>query len=129
MARTGNKKQRNKITDPFVPLFYHVIRNPKYHQLKATSKALLVDIYAQYQGFNNGDLSCSWGIMKECGWKSKETLYSALKELLDNKFIELTRQGNFYKCSLYAVTWLAIDECKGKIDVKSTNVPSNTFKN
>lgn len=123
-----SKQQRNKITDPFLFIYIHIIHHPKYHQLKGNSVKLLFDLYGQYSGFNNGDLSCSWVAMKKCGWKSKETLYSALKELLDNKFIELTRQGNFYKCSLYAVTWLAIDECKGKLDVKPTNTPSNTFK-
>ncbi|SVB86360.1 uncharacterized protein METZ01_LOCUS239214, partial [marine metagenome] len=29
-------------------------------------------------------------------------------------------QGGLNKCSLFALTWFQIDECKGKLDIKST---------
>jgi hypothetical protein len=55
-------------------------------------------------------------------------VHKALAELLALGFIEQTRQGGKNQCSLYAVTWLAIDECNGKLYVKPTNVASNLWK-
>lgn len=76
---------------------------------------------------NNGDISIAWKIMGSRGWHSKETLRQAEIELLDSGFISKTRQGGRNKCNLYAVTWWAIDECKGKLDVKPTAVPPDNW--
>ena len=66
--------------------------------------------------------------MKLYGWTSQGFMQNALTELLALCFIEQTRQGGRNKCSLYAVTWLAIDDCKGKLDVNPTKVASNLWK-
>lgn len=88
---------------------------------------LLVDAAKQYNGSNNGDLHAAWSILSGQGWRSKGTLSRAIKELIDKGFIELTRQGGKNRCSLYAITWKPIDECKGKLDVKETRVASNLW--
>lgn len=89
---------------------------------------LLDNLVAQLNGRNNGDLSAAPEITKLYGWTSQGSVHSALTELLAYGFIELTRQGGKNKCSLYAVTWLAIDECGGKLDVYPTRQPSNLWK-
>ena len=60
--------------------------------------------------------------MSARGWKSKDTLYRARDELIENGMILLARQGGKHQCSLYAVTWKPIDECGGKLDVPATTV-------
>ena len=77
---------------------------------------------------NNGDLTVAWSVLSKRGWKSRDTLYLSLQELLYYGFISLTRQGGRNLASLYAVTWWAIDECKGKLEVPETRVPSNEWK-
>jgi hypothetical protein len=89
---------------------------------------LLDNLIAQYDGKNNGDLSAAPKIMKLYGWSSQGSVYNALVELLGLGFIEQTRQGGKNQCSLYAVTWLAIDECNGKLDVNPTKVAVNLWK-
>jgi hypothetical protein len=89
---------------------------------------LLDNLTAQFNGTNNGDLSAAPKIMKLYGWNSQGSIHKALAELLALGFIEQTRQGGRNQCSLYAVTWLAIDDCKGKLDVSPTNVASNLWK-
>ena len=89
---------------------------------------LLDNLTAQFNGSNNGDLSAAPKIMKLYGWTSQGSIHNALTELLALGFIEQTRQGGRNKCSLYAVTWLAIDDCKGKLDVNPTRVASNLWK-
>jgi hypothetical protein len=66
--------------------------------------------------------------MKARGWKSKDTLQRALVELLGTGMIEKTRQGGLHCPTLYAFTWLPIEECGGKLDVKATSVPSNLWR-
>jgi hypothetical protein len=122
------KNKKNKIDYTFLALPLHVLKSKSYINLNAHSKVLLIDIFMQYQGKNNGDLCVARKILEPRGWKSRSKLFKCLKELLDNRLIELTRQGHTNLCSLYAVTWLAVDECNGKLDVKPTNKPSNNLK-
>lgn len=89
---------------------------------------MLDNLTAQYNGNNNGDLTAAPNIMKLYGWNSQGSINKALKELLAHGFIEQTRQGGRNKCSLYAITWQSIDECKGKLDVPPTRVASNLWK-
>lgn len=89
---------------------------------------LLDNLTAQFNGGNNGDLSAAPKIMKLYGWNSQGSINKALTELLAFGFIEQTRQGGRNQCSLYALTWLAIDDCKGKLEVNPTRVASNLWK-
>lgn len=55
--------------------------------------------------------------MRPRGWKSEDTLNKAKRALLDSCLIVETRKGQRpNKCSLYALTWFALDECGGKLD-------------
>lgn len=89
---------------------------------------LLDNLAAQYNGVNNGDLSAAPKIMTLFGWTSQGSIHSALVELLALGFIEQTRQGGKNRCSLYALTWQAIDDCSGKLDVLPTRVASNLWR-
>lgn len=105
-----------------------VAESAAYRYASAHGIKLLNDLCFQFRGSNNGDLSAAWGIMKAHGWKSRDTLHKALRELLELGLIEKTRQGGKHVCSLYALTWLAIDECGGKLDVSATRIPSGLWK-
>jgi len=99
-----------------------------YLSLSPIAVKCLFDVYAEYKGKNNGDLSCTIKVMEKRGWKSKSQLDKARKELLEKGFIVLTRQGGRNKCSLYAITWKPIDECNGKLDRKSDVVSLGWWK-
>lgn len=105
-----------------------VLDSPAYCGLSFKARALLFDMGAQYRGNNNGDLAAPWSWMRLRGWKSKDTLRNALCELLEAGMLQLTRQGGLHCASLYAVTWLAIDECGGKLEVRPNPVPANTWR-
>lgn len=87
-----------------------VLETEKYVALSPWARVLLLEIQRQYSGFNNGDISVPWSLMAKRGFKSKGTLNSALRELLEAGFIICTRQGGRHRCSLYGNTWDAIDE-------------------
>ena len=119
----------------FVALPFSVLDHPNFIKLSHKGKGLLLDLCSQLRfkkdgSANNGDLCATWSMMKARGWKSKESLRFALNELTHYGFILMTRQGHRRKCSLYAVTFLAIDECGGKLDsaIKPTITPPSIWK-
>lgn len=114
-------------TGPFLNIPKEVLGSEAYFSLRGWQVKLLVDIASQFNGKNNGDLTAAWSVMRERGWKSPGTLNKALKDLLDTGLIEETRSGGRHRCTLYAVTWRGIDECKGKLDVNPKTAPSNLF--
>ena len=44
----------------------------------------------------------------------------AKRELLESGLITVSRQGGKNQCTLYALTFLAIDDCGGKLDMGET---------
>jgi len=122
--RTKNRSNQKR----FLGICKDVLDSESYSRLGAWSVKLMVDIAKEYNGNNNGDLSATFSIMKKQGWRSRGTLHRAIKQLVKYGFLELTRQGGKNRCSLYAVTWKSIDECKGKLDVRETRVASNLWK-
>ncbi|WP_445362787.1 hypothetical protein ACJJIQ_19510 [Microbulbifer sp. ANSA003] len=108
---------------PFFQLYHRLLDLPAYIALPHPAKSLLMDMARQYNGRNNGDFSVTLKVMGSRGWTSNSTLRRALKALIDVDLVMLTRQGGLNKCSLYAFTWLPIDECAGKLEVKHTAAP------
>ena len=115
-------------TAPFLSIPKDVLSSEAYLSLGGWEVKLLVDIASQFNGKNNGDLTAAYSVMRDRGWNSTGTLNKARKALLDAGLIQETRSGGRHRCTLYAVTWRGIDECKGKLDVKPTIAPSNLFQ-
>jgi hypothetical protein len=141
-ARAGNTAARRRIamtrkrwkhkgrseSGGYLALPHSVMASPNFRAASAHAIKLLNDLGFQYRGGNNGDLSAAWRIMQPRGWKSRDTLARAIRELLELGLIEKTRQGGLHLCSLFALTWLAIDECGGKLDVPATHAPSGLWR-
>ncbi len=112
----------------FIAVPTALLRTEKYRNLRPHAVKLLFDLYGQYRGNNNGDFCAAWSVMQPLGWKSEATLHKALKELQQVGFIIKTRQGGKCYCSLYAVTWHAIDHCNGKLDYSPMRVALRWWK-
>lgn len=103
------------IAGRFVALPAAVLESAAYLGLSAPAVRLLVDLAWQFKGQNNGDLSCAWRTMQPRGWRSRDTLTRALRELLHAGLIEKVRQGGLHQCSLFALTWHRVHDCGGKV--------------
>lgn len=112
----------------FLALPHAVLNHEKYFSLSMHARALLFDIYSQYNGKNNGDFQATYKFLFSRGWRSRDTIHKKLNELMDKGFLIKTRQGGRHQCSLYAVTWQAIDICGGKLDTSPTNVAPGDWK-
>lgn len=128
MARTLRRFKGRSESGRFLRVPSAVLDSPNFCSLSTKAKALILDIGARFNGSNNGDLAAPWSWMKERGWKSKDTLSRALSELQHFGMIEQTRQGGLHGPSLYAFTWLPIDDCRGKLDVRATRIASDKWK-
>ncbi len=129
MSRNRLRTKGRKEIGSFVALPHAVLEHPNFTKLSPRAVKLLIDIYAQYRGNNNGDLCAAFTIMKTRGWTSKDQLQKAKDELLEVGWLIVTRQGGRNKPTLYAVTFQPIDECKGKLDVNPTAAPPGNWKN
>ncbi|WP_415905398.1 hypothetical protein ACMXYW_04675 [Neptuniibacter sp. QD48_55] len=100
-----------------------------FYTLSPAAIKLLVDIGAQYNGYNNGDLHCARSILKKRNWTSNSQLSKAKKELLEKEWIVETKAGGFgIGPSLYAITWQPVDDCNGKHSLRPTTTPLRSFK-
>lgn len=129
--RGVNAKGRNARTQSFAGVPRAVMKHHDYINLPACAKVLLFELAYQFTGFNNGDLQIAWSLMKERGFNSPATLNKAKKALLGANLIVCTRVGQFMNpgglCSLFALTWREIHECRGKLDVQPTTVALRKF--
>ncbi|ARO88916.1 hypothetical protein EBAPG3_014705 [Nitrosospira lacus] len=112
----------------FAALPHCLLESQVYISLSAHAVKLLIDLSAQFKGLNNGDLCLAWTTMKKRGWKSRDTLNKARRELLDKELIEVSRYGDRKRAQLYALTFFAIDECGGKLDIKATERPMSLWR-
>ncbi len=113
---------------------HSVMDHPDYIATSGNAIRLLLELSKQYNGYNNGDLHAAFSVMKKRGVAgSKTTLAKLLAELIGNGLIVRTREAWFgnpgSQCALYALTWQAIDDCKGKgLLTKPTRAPTRNFR-
>lgn len=114
----------------FVMLRHDMVRSREWQALSGNAVKLAIYLAQQYNGSNNGDFSMSKADLIKDGWNSQTTALKARGELLETGFIMITRHGYKRVCSLYAVTWLAIDECPEKrLEIAPTVRAPDLWKN
>ena len=130
----SQSKKRAKLTGKgknhtFLALPHFMMASPEWARLSGSALKLLIEIARQFSGYNNGDLSIPLSSMKKRGFNSASKLDRCKKELIASRFILLTRQGGLNQCSHFAVSWLPIDECKGKLEIAAERNASHAWKN
>lgn len=131
MALT-RKKAKGRAENATYFAFPHAVLNcPEFRGLSGSATRVLLVLCNQLRQYNNGDLSAPFSLAYQWGIGSKSTLAKAIRELEEANLICRTRTAVFQnpaaKCTLFAVTWRAIDECKGKLEVSSTITPIRQF--
>jgi hypothetical protein len=100
----------------------NVLRSAQFASLSARSVKLLMDLLSQFRGNNNGDLCATWTLMQRRGWRSRDTLAKAIRELQIGGWIAMTRQGGMHAPTLYGVTFFALDPSP-KLEVSVADFP------
>ncbi|MCW5620698.1 MAG: hypothetical protein KIS79_06295 [Burkholderiales bacterium] len=128
MARPKTGRKGRQGTATFLRLPHYVFRSKEFCELSPRAVKLLIDMALQFSGANNGRLSAAWTVMRASGWSSSDQLHKALSELLDRGWLLRTRQGGRRVASLYALTWMAVDEGPVRLDVPPTREPLNLWR-
>lgn len=128
MSRNRIKSKGRREDGRYAGIPHRVMEAPCYKALSHPAVRVLIELIKQYNGGNNGDLTGAWGVLGKRGLRSRSTINEALKELEAHGLIRKTRQGGKNKCNLYALTWNAIDDCGGKLDVPPTRVPPGDWQ-
>lgn len=129
MRRKRNKHKGRRQEGSFSQWPHACANHPNYARLSLPARALLFEFLGQYRGGNNGDLCCSFSVLKKRGWRSRDTIERARAELERVGWIVRTRQGGRNAANLYALTFFDIDECGGKLDVSAKPPPGTWRKN
>jgi len=113
MANGRNKLRRvdtSRDAGGFVALPWSVLDCPAYAGLSHPARALLLEIARQLVRDNNGRLLASAGHLEARGWRSRDVITRAKRELLEAGFIFETVKGQRpNRASWYAVTWMTLD--------------------
>ena len=128
MSATRLKAKGRRSKRRFISVYRDILDSEQYAGLSSSAVKLLMDLWAQFNGRNNGDLDISVVRMFPRGWRSKVTLYRARDELLRDGWIVISRRGGNRVAHLYALTFESIDECNGKLDIRPTAAPLNSWK-
>lgn len=128
----GGAMQKKRKAQRFAGIPHRIIEHKDYASLSGNAVRLLVWFAYQYNGRNNGKLTAIFNQLEEKGFNSKTTLASAVKELRQKGFIELTRGSVFNKHgkspNYYAITWESVDDIPGfDMLIKPTNTALRTF--
>ena len=131
MAKRTTAKGRAK-NRRFAGIPHDVMESDSYCGCSGNAIKLLLELAKQYNGYNNGDLSAAFSVLKPRGWRSKKTLSLRLAELVERGLVVKTREGFFRnpeaRCALFALTWLPIDECEGKnLELPPSRGPYRSF--
>lgn len=129
MPRTLSRMKGRRSGEPHFSMLVHAyFESPEYARLSPRAVKALIDLWCQFRGANNGDLCATFKLMRVRGWTSNDQLQKALRELLDAGWLVATRQGGRHRPTLYAVTFMPINECGGKLDVSPTRTALHSWK-
>jgi hypothetical protein len=106
-----------------------MLKHPAFHALSGRACKALFYLASQYNGHNNGDLQATIKLARKAGWKSSANLQLAILELEHLGFVVKSRQGGRNRCNLYALTWFPVDECGGKLEIPTSRVAPNDWRN
>jgi len=130
--KKNTDRRRQKLTGrskgaPFLMIEHRISDSQEFGRLSGNAVKLLLEMARQYRPGKNGDLSIPWSMLATRGWKSKATVHGAKLELLAAGWIIETRKGGKNMCSLYALTYYAVDESEKHLE-PATVTPPNLWR-
>ena len=129
MSKPRRHPRRRRPGEHYAMIPVEVLTSDACRTLPHSARTALIALAAQYRGRNNGDLSLTWATGKPFGINSKCQLIGGIALLLERGLIQKTRQGGKKPLgpSLYAITWMPVDDLNGKIESGPTTAPSNAW--
>ncbi|HMM76151.1 MAG TPA: hypothetical protein PJ986_10615 [Gammaproteobacteria bacterium] len=108
-----------------IRIYKEVYKSRAFRTLPPVAMKLLLLIWSQHNGKNNGSLIASFSLLREDGFTNERVLAGALRTLVERGFLEVTRpavRGKNGTSARYAITLAPIDEPQN--DVPHNAVPT-----
>lgn len=105
MPNRQDRRGRSKTTGPFVQLHHWMLQTPAWRALKASSRAVYLEVATRYNGTNNGTLALSARDAADRCNINKDTASQAFRELVAHGFIECVTPGGFSRKVRHATEW------------------------
>lgn len=104
--RKANQTGRSKGGERFVGLYHWMLQSPAWQKLSPNARALLIEIWAIYNGNNNGEIAFSVRTAAARLNIATNTAHKALRELEESGFIKANIRGHFDYKKNHATTWI-----------------------
>ena len=125
---TTRYKQEKRAGGKFIGFPAVLLESDAYLNLKPVAQQIYIFVCSQYNGSNNGDMTCTPKALKS-KYKmqvSDKTVYRAIADLLDAGVMLRTVQGGKHKASRFAVSIYAIDR-GGDMEKETKTAPTYRF--
>jgi DNA-binding transcriptional MocR family regulator len=109
MSNRQDRRGRSKSQGRFVQLHHWMLNSPAWRALKASSRAVYVELSMRYNGFNNGTLALSARDAARLCNINKDTATQAFRQLIEHGFIERVTPGGFSCKVRHATEWRLTD--------------------
>lgn len=96
-----------------VRLHHYLLRTHAWRSLDCYSRAALVELYAIYNGENNGEVGMSERRLAQLLNCSAPTARKALRQLLGRGFVRVGERGSFHRKVPHATKWILTEFPKG----------------
>ena len=122
----AGQKDSSRDSGRYITLPISVLDSKTYQALSFSARAMLIDVFSQFKGENNGSLVACDKFLKPRGWRSKATIFKTINELRESGLLILTRQGmRPNKASLYGVAWFGLGK---RVDVSKLDINGRMFE-
>ena len=123
-----NSKDR-RLSGRYVSFPKQLYDTVAYKSLSSQARDILMFVHTQYNGNNNGDMTCTFKAAKR-SWNmkiSKRTFHRKIEELLNSDLLFKTVQGGRHKASRFAVASYSIDAIDGMELENPSKLPIKRF--
>lgn len=117
-------RSKHKSEGQYLPLPYAQLRSEAWRSLSGAAVRLWLELHTRFNGSNNGTLTLSYAEAGEVLGMGKATVQRAYKELVQNGFLVLEKEGNWYhrKAHEWRLTTKPTQRAKGR------ELPSNEWR-
>lgn len=105
MPNRQDQRGRSKGSGRFVQLHHFMMASPAWRDLKASARAVYIEIAMRYNASNNGRLALSARDAARACNINKDTACQAFRELIAHGFIECATPGGFSRKVPHATEW------------------------
>ena len=112
----GSSKRKKDGEGQYAPLPYTMLRSAAWRNLSGAAVKVFLELHTRFNGSNNGAVRLSYAEAAEALGMGKATVQRAFRDLQDEGFVALEREGNWYhrQAHEWRLTIKPVQKVKGR---------------